>query len=88
MPFIKSKERDFVLKYKELNYLVEWLRTVPVEDRKGFVAFIINFIGKHSFTENYFGMSTGTDAVRSAYREMVKELDEYEAKKKKENGDV
>jgi len=88
MPYIKSKERNFVLKYKELIFLVEWLRTVKVQDRKGFVAFIVNFIAKHSFTPNYFGMSTGTDAVRSAYREMLKELDEYEAEKKKVNGRV
>lgn len=86
MPYIKYKERDFIVLKKELGALVSWLGSVPIEKRKGFVAYIVNYIGKHSFTNNYFGKSTGTDAVRSAYKEMVIDLFEYEVKKKKENG--
>jgi len=86
MPYITQKEREFIRDDRNLNLILVWLRTLPVEQRKGFVAYIVNLLAKHSFTHNYFGLSTGIDAVRSAYREMVKELDEYEAEKKKLNG--
>jgi len=88
MPYIKQKERDFILTDQGLDRLVEWLHTMPVTNRKGFVAYIINYIGKHSFDYNYFGKSTGLDAVRSAFTEMKRDLFNYECLKKAENGDV
>ena len=88
MPYIKQKKRAFILKDRNLEEWANWLRTVPVEQRKGFVAYIVNYIGKYSFTDNYFGKSTGLDAVRSAYEEMKIELQLYEYEKKMENGDV
>jgi hypothetical protein len=68
--------------------LLDYLLTVPIELRKGFVAYIVMALGKHAFPSNYFGKSTGKDAVESAFVELKKELDEYEAQKKEENGGV
>ena len=88
IPYVKNRERKFILHRQELKRLLDWLITVPVEKRKGFVAYIVNYLGKHSFTDDYFGKSTGLDAVRIAYREMEKELYKYEAQKKLESGEV
>ncbi len=87
MPYIKQHQRDECLENGLADFLT-YLLTVSVENRKGFVAYAVEYLGKHSFGQNYFGLSTGTDAVRSAYNEMEKDLAAYEAKKRLENGDV
>jgi len=87
MPYIENEKREECLE-QGLEGLVQYLMSVPVETRKGFVAYCVKFLGKHCFKENYFGKSTGTDAVRSALREMIKDLDSYENTKRLENGDV
>lgn len=87
MPFIKNsmKYECFTQGFREF---AEYLKTVPVERRKGFVAWAVMYMAKYTFNLNYFGRSTGTDAVRSAFVELKKELDEYEQEKKEENGGV
>jgi len=88
MPYITPKERNFIQVDKGLWDLVAWLETVTIEKRKGYIAYIVNYVAKHSFNQNYFGKSTGTDAIRSAFVEMKRDLIIYEIKKKEENGEV
>ncbi len=88
MPYIKIKEREFILNDKGFDLFVTWLGTIPVQERKGFVAFATEYMAKYSFTNNYFGKSTGVDAVRSAYIEMQLDLLTYEKQKRDENGEI
>lgn len=87
MPYIKLSQREEVLN-QGLDELVTYLQTVPIENRKGFVAYAAEYMAKYAFQQTYFGMSTGTDALRSAFVEMRKDLSSYEAKKRHENGEV
>jgi len=87
MPFLKQAQRAVCLE-QGLEEYTKWMKTIPVELRKGFVAFSVEYLARYAFTDNYFGKSTGTDAIRSAYVEMDKDLDEYEDEKKDLNGDV
>lgn len=87
MPYIKKSMKDEI-ESQGFSDLCDYLNTVPIDLRKGFVAYIVMYLGKCCFPYSYFGLSTGADAVRSALTELVKELEEYEAKKKEENGGV
>jgi len=88
MPYITRDEAKFIKIDQNVERLVDWLLSVPEHRRKGYVAYIVKFIGKWAFKGNYFGISTGTDAVRSALTELVKDLEEYKKQKKEVNGDV
>lgn len=87
MPYIGNKMKK-ECKEQGFEEFVQYLTTVPVALRKGFVAWATMYMAKHCFTANYFGKSTGTDAVRSAFIELEKGLAKYEAKKKRLNGGV
>ena len=87
MPYITRKMKNEVLE-QGLQELHEYLSTVPIETRKGMVAYVVMELGKNVFPVSYFGKSTGADAVRSAFIELKKELDNYETEKKIQNGGV
>lgn len=87
MPYIKQDQRE-VVQREGLADLTTWLASVPVEDRKGFLAYALEYLTLYSFKQNYFGRSTGLDALRSAYNELEADLKKYESKKREENGDV
>lgn len=88
MPYIDLQAREFILVDKDLYRFTEWLTTVPIEQRKGFLAYIIEYLTKYSFDLNYFGRSTGLDALRSAFIELKQDLLVYEKKKREEHGDI
>ncbi len=89
MPFIKQQERTFIKNDQGLETMLNWLLTISVEKRKGYLAYIVMYLGKYFGGEvNYFNLSTGTDAVRSALNELERELKNYEKKKSWENGEV
>ena len=88
MPYIGQKKRNFILLERGWGDVLKWLRTIDVQERKGFLAYTLEYLALYSFEQNYFGRSTGLDALRSAYNELEKDLAAYEAKKRFENGDV
>ena len=88
MPYVKQEPNRRIAKEQGLEQFRDWLRTLPVEQLKGDLAFAVKYLGLTAYGYNYFGLSTGTDAVRSALRELELDLANYEAEKKSENGDT
>lgn len=87
MPYTTEKMRLEALE-NGLEEFTAYLYTLPIELRKGFLAHAVMYLGKYTFDYNYFGLSTGCDAVRSALVELKRELQEYEDKAKERNGNV
>jgi len=87
MPYIERDDRD-ILKAHGLRKLVTYIKGLKSEKKKGLVAYAVMKLALEVFDPNYFGISTATDAVRSALVEMKKKLADYEETKKHMNGDV
>ena len=88
MPYIKLEDRKELAKNGGLNSVWNYLLHLSTEKRKGAVAYIVMYLAVESFTKDYFGLSTGTDAVRSALYELENKLADYEQEKKQQNGAI
>ena len=87
MPYIKPEGRH-QLTLSGLADLTRFLIDLSPEARKGALAYAVMYLARYSYSPNYYGKSTSTDAIRSVLNEMEADLLAYEANKKKENGDV
>ncbi len=87
MPYIQQTDKDILQKKGLLKYR-DYVKGLKNEKKKGFVAWTVMWFALTVFEHSYFGISTATDAVRSALVEMEKLLASYEEQKKHHNGGV
>lgn len=87
MPYIEQTDREIIQK-RGLKKARDYVKGLTDQKKKGFVAWAVMWFALTVFEHSYFGISTATDAVRSALVEMEKLLAEYEERKKHYNGGV
>jgi len=87
MPYIKQDDRE-VLQKSGLLELKSYIGGMKDDNKKGLIAYAVMWLALKCFPISYYGISTATDAVRSALVEMEQYLGEYEEQKKQENGGV
>jgi len=87
MPYIKKDQRPAIDKL--VNPLIEYLKSIPVEDQDGSLNYAVTKIIKHVYPKKYFHFNRALGVLTAITHELYRKIiGPYEDTKIKENGDV
>ncbi len=87
MPYIKKEQRPAVDEL--VNPLINYLKSLPLEDQDGSLNYAVTKIIKHVYPQKYFHFNRALGVLTAITQEFYRKIiGLYEDTKIKENGDV